>query len=114
MENFFRFFRPSPVDIRAQLHDLYHCTCHECMGLPSLSAEEDEVALPEVWETLLKDIYEGAVGAGDIDDATAIAMAEENMKGVIEGFGKGFDNIDYDTPDFILLEHLEKDVYKFS
>lgn len=52
--------------------------------------------------------------AGDIDDATALHTAENLMKGVVEGYGKGFAQVDYGTPDFLMLESLEKNVYKFS
>jgi len=78
----------------------------------TLSAGDDE--LPEIWEALLKRIYDGAIAAGDIDNASALHMAENLMNGVTEGYGKDFAQLDYNTPDYIMLEHLEKDVYKFS
>lgn len=36
------------------------------------------------------------------------------MQGVFEGFGGGFDTIDYSTPDWGVLDNLERNVYTFS
>jgi SPP1 gp7 family putative phage head morphogenesis protein len=41
-------------------------------------------------------------------------VAEKLKAAVLEGFGKGFSDIDFDTPDYNMLLNLEKNIYQFS
>lgn len=52
--------------------------------------------------------------ADGIDLPTAIDTAQRLMTGVFEGYGGNFGNIDYNTPDYDKLMHLEQNVYQFS
>ena len=83
------------------------------VSLPNHALASGE-PLPKIWQDLLQRIYDGSVTSGDIDDTTAIHLATERVAGVVEGYGKSFDNIDYNTPDGEMLLRLEHDVYKFS
>ena len=76
----------------------------------------EDGALPEVWEALLKAIYDRAIEDGDIDTATALEMAQLFMKGVNSGFfgNKIPKDIDYTTPDGEMIAHLRENVYQFS
>ena len=82
---------------------------------PLAADQSGEAAkLPEIWETLLQNIYDGAVTAGDIDTDTAISIAESNMKAVTEGYGTTLEEVDYTTPDFEMLASMERNVWQFS
>lgn len=69
--------------------------------------------LPKVWHGLIDRVYKRN-GIDGIDAATFREMSGSYWKGVEEGYGKTFTSIDYDTPDYDMLRHLEQDVFKFS
>ncbi|MBA3830154.1 MAG: minor capsid protein [Taibaiella sp.] len=78
-----------------------------------IALSDGEKELDELYAALVQKIYNGELVSG-IDAPTAVDAAKGFMKGVTEGFGKGFDKIDYDTPDHEMLRHLEQNVYRFS
>lgn len=70
--------------------------------------------LPDIYEQLLKDIFSGALTSGDINPATALAVAKKIMKGVTKAYGSTLDEIDYHTPDYDMLSSIERNVFHFS
>jgi len=63
---------------------------------------------------MAKDIYEGRLTSGDISPELVKITAKHLTSAVTEGFGKSFDSIAYDTPDYEMLTNLERNVYAFS
>lgn len=49
-----------------------------------------------------------------IDKKVTRAFAKDFMKGVEAGFGQLLSGIDYDTPDYEMLAHLQNNVYQFA
>lgn len=74
----------------------------------------DSEELPAVYEELLRKIHAGELAAGMIDAKTTLEVADFLMEGMFEGYGKTFDDIAYNTPDFEMLANLERNVYQFS
>lgn len=65
-------------------------------------------------ERIAKGIYDGTITTGFIDKNLTGLVAEKLREAVIEGFGKDLPEVDYNTPDFAALSHLERNVYSFS
>lgn len=73
-----------------------------------------EQALNKAFNQLAKDMYEGNIPKGQINIALANFTATYLMKSVTVGYGKGFDDVDYDTPDYEMLTLLEQNIYPFA
>lgn len=67
-----------------------------------------------MYQQVLKAIYQGKIPADQVDQATTLQTAQTLMKGVYEGFGGDFTSIQWNTPDYDKLMHLERNVYQFS
>jgi len=95
-------------------NNIYH-SCPICSEsfinseLPTPNSQLDKEA-----SRIAKLIYQGKLTKGDIDPKLTTLVAEKLKTAVIEGFGKNFDNVDYNTPDYNMLKNLEKNVYQFS
>lgn len=96
-----------------QLHDLYHADCctPTATALPNL-ADDDLAAellkmLQQVWAD--KGLPEGL-----INEAVTTAFAKKLFTAVQDGFGVNFGSIDYDTPDYEMLQALQTNVWHFS
>jgi SPP1 gp7 family putative phage head morphogenesis protein len=63
---------------------------------------------------LAKSVHSGELPPGSIDEAVTSFVADNLLKGVFSGFGDEFGTVDYDTPDYKQLAHLEKNVFWFS
>lgn len=74
----------------------------------------DKEPLPKVFEELLQTIFDTAPATGFIDDATALHFADDFMQALHTGYGKTLAQVAYDSPDYIMLESMKRDVYKFS
>jgi len=72
--------------------------------------------VPPLYEALIKKIFDAAKDHEPVewDKATAIDTASTFMAGVIEGYGKDFVQIAYDSPDYDMLTALSRNVYQFS
>lgn len=66
------------------------------------------------FEALAKAVHAGKLTPGQIDNDITSFVADSLLKGVYTGFNSDFDGVDYKTPDFKMLSHLEKNVYYFS
>lgn len=69
--------------------------------------------MPQVYEDLVKNLHAGN-HTGSIDYATLMDVAEQLSEAIFTGYGKTFDSVSFDTPDYDMLARLERDVYAFS
>jgi hypothetical protein len=65
-------------------------------------------------EKLLRKLYLGVVNPLTLPLKLYKVVAEHLAKGVYNGFGKSFAEVDFDTPDFDMLLHMRENVYIFS
>jgi SPP1 gp7 family putative phage head morphogenesis protein len=59
-------------------------------------------------------VHSGNLTTGQIDDAVTLFTQQALFHGVEKGYGLQMKNVDYDTPDHVMLAKLEKDTYYFS
>lgn len=65
-------------------------------------------------ERIARGLYNGTITSGSIDPAMTKLVAEEFRNAVIEGFGKDFPKIDYNSPHQEMLSALETNTFQFS
>jgi SPP1 gp7 family putative phage head morphogenesis protein len=70
--------------------------------------------LSPIYDDLVNNIYQGKVKDGDIDKATAADTAHKLTTALMDGYGRSLPEIDYTTPDYEMLSHLQRNVYHFS
>lgn len=68
----------------------------------------------EDWQRVIDQVFAGELNAGVIDTATAIITAQNFFKAVTEGFGANLNEVDYDSPDYGLLNNLRRNCYQFA
>ena len=68
----------------------------------------------EYLDDLLKGIFEGRIDPRNLPEDLYHATAKELNNGVVEGFGRSLDNIEFGGPDFNMLSQLRGNVYLFS
>lgn len=69
--------------------------------------------MPQVYEDLLKNLHKGNT-SGTVDVATLMDVAEQLMEAIFTGYGKDFEGMSFDAPNYDMLARLERDVYAFS
>lgn len=97
-------------EMNTALQELYKpCDCH---ALPSL-ADDDE--LMKAIRNMLRNVwrYKG-IPEGYIDEEVTTLFAEKLWSAVAGNYGKNIVDIDWDTPDYNMLESLQKNVWNFS
>lgn len=100
------------------MNDLYK-PCHICGGYhaPRVVAIDESQFTKLNLEALriANSMYAGTWDFNQkIDPALTKGVAEHLSDAVLNGFGKGFPDLDFDSPDFKMLLNLEKNVYQFS
>lgn len=70
--------------------------------------------IENIFLDLAKKVHAGKLAPGQIDKAVSSFVANSLLKGVYNGFENDFKGVDYDTPDYKMLSHLEQNVYYFS
>lgn len=121
-----RFFRPGPngIDhlrglpdhntIKQQLTDLHaECCTHPTSSiqhLPDLISDED---LDKLIEQLLRNIFKNRTIA-HAPQKLKLYFIEQLSDALITGYGTTLDEIDFDTPNYKMLEALQQDIVKFS
>ncbi|MEZ5017353.1 MAG: phage minor head protein [Flavipsychrobacter sp.] len=68
----------------------------------------------KLFDRIAKEVYEGKLDGEQLDEELNNFVATHLMNGVTEGYGKGFAEVDYNTPDAEMMARLEQDVYWFS
>lgn len=77
-----------------------------------MAADDD---LEQLILAMLEQVWrEKGMPAGLINTEVTTAIAEKLWAGVISGYGKDFPGIDWDTPDYQMLQALEQNVWHFS
>lgn len=95
---------------QTQLKALYgHC----CGTLPDLSDEPPQ-NLIDLLIKMLKGIYRTRHMPAVIDTGVTEYFAQEFYKAVVEGYGASLLTVDFTTPDYLVLRHLEENVYQFA
>lgn len=65
-------------------------------------------------ERIVIGVYSGLITTQSLDLATYKAVAEKLTNGVYNGFGKSLTEVEWNSPDFKMLDALRNNVYKFS
>lgn len=68
----------------------------------------------KIWNRVSKEIHEGKIKPGQIDQELYLWIASELFKGVTSGFGGDFNDFYTNEPDRVMLANLEKNVHVFS
>lgn len=64
---------------------------------------------------MVKQVWkDGGLPEGTINKQVTAAFAKKLWNGVVEGYGKDIVSIDYDSPDYKMLESLQKNVWSFA
>lgn len=63
---------------------------------------------------MVRDVWKKKGMPYNVNKAVTGAFANHLWEAVTEGFGKGLDGLDYDTPDYTMLANLRANVYHFS
>lgn len=77
-------------------------------------AEEKKIFSDEEKESIIQDIYAGEITVESLDENMYNQIAEYLMKGITEGYGSDFVQLEYGTPDYEMLEALQENIYLFS
>jgi SPP1 gp7 family putative phage head morphogenesis protein len=68
----------------------------------------------EYLEELLKGIFEGRINSNNLPEDLYNATAKHLHQGVVKGFGKNLNTIQFGGPDYNMLSQLKTNVYMFS
>jgi aspartyl-tRNA synthetase len=93
----------------SQIKELYFCEHHQVQNLAADLPPEIEALL----EKMIRNIYRNGMPA-TIDKKVTLHYANELWKGIVEGFGSDIPDVDFDTPDYTMLRHLQENVFQFS
>lgn len=80
--------------------------------VPYIEMAVNEERMNTVFERVLASMYEGF--SGTIITEMMLIHANEYLKGFRLGFGSTFGDIQYDQPDFITIEKMKSDMFRFS
>jgi SPP1 gp7 family putative phage head morphogenesis protein len=97
---------------------MYACVCPKCGGNKYPEAAADPEKLSSLFDSDIKRIaaqlYSGKLKAGGIDVKSARKVSTVISQAILKGFGKGFPTLDFDTPDYDMYAHIQKQVFQFS
>lgn len=96
--------------LKAELQPLYGGCCNH---LPDLAAQPSPELLKLV-EKMLRKLYAKKGMPDKVDAAMVKYFAEHYMEAVEKGFGATLAEVDFTTPDYIMLRNLQNNVYQFS
>jgi SPP1 gp7 family putative phage head morphogenesis protein len=65
-------------------------------------------------ERIVIGVYSGLITPQSLDVATYLRVAEKLTNGVYNGFGKALTDVEWNSPDFKMLNDLRNNVYVFS
>jgi hypothetical protein len=65
-------------------------------------------------ERIVIGVYSGLITPQSLDVATYSRVAEKLTNGVYNGFGKALTDVEWNSPDYAMLNDLRNNVYKFS
>jgi len=91
---------------------MYNHSCPFCGGSSVESFSISEAELNDLVDKLTKSLHEG--GNQQFDKKMIQFTADKLLMGMMTGYGKDFTNVDFNSPDWKMLEHIENNVYQFS
>jgi hypothetical protein len=99
--------------LQINLSAIYNQTCPACGGrVDEAFAQPNNNDLDDIVNKLIKSLHSG--NSHKFDKGMIQFTAEQLMQGMLTGYGKNFTNVDYNSPDWKMLENLENNVYQFS
>lgn len=94
------------------LNELY-APCCEHNNLPQLAAGDDD--LQKKIDAMVQQVYdETGLPKAELNKEITEYFANHLWNGVTDGYGSDLSGIDYNTPDYNMLESLQKNVWQFS
>jgi SPP1 gp7 family putative phage head morphogenesis protein len=100
-----------PGEISKQLTELYN---HACCNNASTFANLADDDLQSILEEMVRDLYRLQGTDGSINAAMTQYYADKMWRGVVKGYGSDIPGVDYDSPDFNMLNALKTNVSQFS
>ncbi len=105
---------PHSRGIENSLGELYICpACGGNHRVENLTPDEKRKIDLRVSQ-LIKDIFDGKIKLGSLDDELITLVVAKLREGVVNGFGADFDAIQTGTASHTMLGNLEKNVYQFA
>lgn len=102
-------------NLTASISALMDHTCTHCGGAKidvQAFAGKTEEQLQNLMDKLAKVLHDG--DASEVDQELYFAYADLLKKGIKDGFGADYSNIDYNTPDNQMLAFMRTNVHVFS
>jgi SPP1 gp7 family putative phage head morphogenesis protein len=102
-----------PLDeLNQQIEELYNQSCcdHHEIEFDVNLADDLSTALEE----MLYNIWHLQGTDGNINETITKFFADKIWKGVVKGYGMDIPAVDYDSPDYHMLEAIKKNVWQFS
>jgi len=105
---------PFPGALQINLSAIYNQTCPACGGVlaDEVFAQPNTDDLDDIVNKLIKSLHGG--NKHSFDKGMIQFTAGKLLQGMLTGYGKDFTNVDYNSPDWRMLENLENNVYQFS
>lgn len=102
-----------PLDqLNEQIGELYNhaCCVHHASDFDINLADDLSTALEE----MLYNIWHLQGTDGNIDETVTRFFADRIWKGVVKGYGFDLPAVEFDSPDYQMLEAIKKNVWQFS
>lgn len=117
-----KFFRKSPVKIAGHSHEslmlsvsgLYSSCCDQHVKLSTDIPGENNELMKKVTAMILRVWKSRGLPKNGVDVSVVKEYAGRLWTGIVEGYGLDFPAIDFDTPDYRMLESLQQNVWQFS
>lgn len=99
---------------RNEIARLYqHTGDHVCLADGDFPEGEPETSgFGSIWDDIAKRIHAGE--AVVIDEGLVKAIGEQLWAGAVLGYGANFPDVDFNSPDWLMLQSLEANTYYFS
>lgn len=75
---------------------------------------EVEIFSDDDFDRIISGILFGTITTTALDQETYLKIAHEFTKGIIEGYGKSFNGLEFDSKDYQMLFDLRENAYVFS
>jgi len=85
-----------------------------CSFCDIVNVAPKKIFTDEEIERFIIGVYSGLINPQSLDVATYKKVAEHLSNGVYNGFGKALTEVEWNSPDYAMLNDLRNNVYKFS
>jgi SPP1 gp7 family putative phage head morphogenesis protein len=96
--------------LELELSELYH---HDCEHEHCFNNLADD-GIEEMLLNMVKNVWQLKGMPSKIDADVTTYFANTLMKGIEEGYGDSLVTVDWNSPDFAMLKHLQQNVFHFS